>query len=52
MISPLVITWLLLFVSGVPMLEKKYQGNPEFEAYARRTNAFFPGPTKESDQSK
>ncbi len=47
-ISPLVITWLLLFVSGVPMLEKKYKGNPEFEAYAQKTNAFFPGPPKKS----
>jgi steroid 5-alpha reductase family enzyme len=24
------------------MLEKKYAGKEEFEAYARRTSAFFP----------
>ncbi|MEX0811965.1 MAG: DUF1295 domain-containing protein [Chitinophagales bacterium] len=48
-ISPLVITYLLLKVSGVAMLEKKYEGNPEFEAYAKRTNAFVPGPIKKSD---
>jgi steroid 5-alpha reductase family enzyme len=41
-ISPITITFLLLFVSGVPMLEKKYRGRPDFEAYASRTNAFFP----------
>lgn len=41
-ISPLAITVLLRFVSGVPMLEKKNKGNPEFEAYAARTNAFVP----------
>ncbi len=41
-ISPLTITYLLRFVSGVPMLEKKYRGRPDFEAYARTTNAFFP----------
>lgn len=41
-ISPIVLTWLLLRVSGVPMLEKKYAGNPEFEQYARQTPAFFP----------
>jgi len=41
-ISPLLITFLLLRVSGVAMLEKKYAGNAEFEAYAKRTNAFFP----------
>ncbi|MGB6339940.1 MAG: DUF1295 domain-containing protein [Candidatus Aminicenantaceae bacterium] len=41
-LSPLLITFLLLHVSGVAMLEKKYAGNAEFEAYAKRTNAFFP----------
>ena len=41
-ISPLVITFLLICVSGVPMLEKKYRGNPEFEKYARMTSVFFP----------
>jgi steroid 5-alpha reductase family enzyme len=42
LISPLTIAFLLLKVSGIPMLEVKYQGNPEFEAYKARTNAFFP----------
>ncbi len=42
LISPLTITGMLLFVSGVPMLEKKYKDNPEFQAYARVTNKFFP----------
>lgn len=41
-ISPLTIAFLLLKVSGIPMLEVKYQGNPDFEAYKARTNAFFP----------
>ena len=41
-ISPLLIDFLLLKVSGIPMLEEKYEGNPEFEAYKQRTNAFFP----------
>ncbi len=41
-ISPLTIGFLLLKVSGVTMLEKKYAGNEEFAAYARRTSAFFP----------
>jgi steroid 5-alpha reductase family enzyme len=41
-LSPLTISFLLLRVSGVTMLEKKYKGHPEFEAYAARTNAFFP----------
>lgn len=41
-ISPLTISWLILKVSGIPMLEKKYQGRTDFEAYAKVTNAFFP----------
>jgi steroid 5-alpha reductase family enzyme len=41
-ISPLTITFLLAKVSGVPMLEKKYEGNPDFEAYKKRTRALFP----------
>jgi len=40
--SPLTITLLLRFVSGVPLLEKKYRDRPEFRDYARRTNAFIP----------
>jgi steroid 5-alpha reductase family enzyme len=41
-LSPLLIDFLLLKVSGIPMLEAKYQNNPEFSAYKERTNAFFP----------
>jgi steroid 5-alpha reductase family enzyme len=41
-VSPLVITFLLLKVSGISMLEKKYAGNMDFEIYASRTSAFFP----------
>jgi steroid 5-alpha reductase family enzyme len=28
------------------MLEKKYEGNPEFEAYGKRTSAFIPMPPR------
>lgn len=42
LISPAVITFLLLRVSGIPMLEKKYAGDAAFAAYAARTRAFFP----------
>lgn len=41
-ISPIVITLLLLFVSGVPMLEYHYKDNLEFQDYAKVTNKFFP----------
>ena len=42
LISPLTIAFLLLKVSGIPMLEAKYANDPEFLAYKARTNAFFP----------
>jgi steroid 5-alpha reductase family enzyme len=48
-LSPLLITFLLLRVSGVTMLEKKYEGNTEFEAYSKRTNPFFPWFPKKSE---
>lgn len=41
-ISPLAITILLVFVSGVPMLEKKYADNEEFQAYKKITSKFIP----------
>lgn len=46
-IGPLTITGLILLVSGIPLLEKKYEGNAEFEAYKRRTSVFFPLPPRE-----
>lgn len=44
MVSPLTITLLLLFVSGIPMLEKKQAGNEKFQAYKKRTSALIPMP--------
>lgn len=46
LIGPLFINYLLVFVSGVPLLEKKYKNNPEFQEYAKRTSVFFPLPPK------
>jgi steroid 5-alpha reductase family enzyme len=41
-VGPLTITFLILKVSGIPMLEKKMAENPGFAEYARRTSVFFP----------
>jgi steroid 5-alpha reductase family enzyme len=41
-IGPLTITILILKVSGIPMLEKKMENNPEFAEYKRRTSIFIP----------
>ena len=43
-LGPLTITFLILKVSGIPLLEEKYKDNLEFQAYKRRTSAFFPLP--------
>ena len=45
-IGPLTITTLILFVSGVPLLEKKYAGRPDFEEYEKRTSVFIPLPQR------
>lgn len=44
--GPLTITILILFVSGIPLLEKKYAGRTDFENYKKRTSVFFPLPPK------
>lgn len=49
LLSPLLMSFLLLKVSGVVMLEKTItQRRPEYANYIKRTNAFFPGPSKAS----
>ena len=45
-IGPLTITILILFVSGVPLLEKKYAGRADFEEYKKKTSVFIPLPPK------
>lgn len=46
-VAPLLITVLLLKVSGVAMLEKTIsERRPKYADYIRQTNAFFPGPRR------
>ncbi|MGI9260324.1 MAG: DUF1295 domain-containing protein, partial [Gammaproteobacteria bacterium] len=46
-ISPLAMSFLLLKVSGVAMLEKTIkERRPDYSDYLQSTNAFFPGPGK------
>ncbi|MCF7824917.1 MAG: DUF1295 domain-containing protein [Candidatus Marinimicrobia bacterium] len=47
MISPVIMTWLLIKVSGVKMLDELLEKTkPDYAAYIRNTNAFFPGRSK------
>jgi steroid 5-alpha reductase family enzyme len=46
-VGPLVMSVLLLKVSGVALLEKDIgDRRPDYNDYVRRTNAFFPGPPR------
>ena len=45
--SPLLMTVLLLKVSGVALLERDIgERRPAYREYVARTNAFFPGPRR------
>jgi steroid 5-alpha reductase family enzyme len=50
LVSPVYITLLLLFVSGIPLLEKqaekKYSSDPAYGVYRDRTSLFVPRPPK------
>jgi steroid 5-alpha reductase family enzyme len=41
-LSPFILNLLLLYVSGVPMLEKKYEGNKDWGEYKKITPTFVP----------
>ncbi len=41
-ISPLYITLLLLFVTGIPTIENKYRDNDEYKRYAEKTGVLLP----------
>ena len=40
------ITYLILKVSGVPLLEKHYEDNPEYQSYKQKTSVIIPLPAK------
>jgi len=47
LLSPVLMTFFLMRVSGVALLEKKLvDARPAYRAYIERTNTFFPGPPR------
>jgi len=51
--SPIVMTLLLLKVSGVALLERTItERRPEYAAYQARTNAFLPGPPRRASWTR
>jgi len=45
-IGPIVITILIVFISGVPMTEKHFEGRDGWSEYKKKTSIFFPFPPK------
>lgn len=45
-IGPAVITFMLLFVSGIPMLEKSFEKRAGYQSYKAVTSVFIPMPPK------
>jgi len=51
-VSPLVMTTLLLKVSGVALLEQDIgERRPAYRDYVARTNAFIPGPPRRNGET-
>jgi len=49
LIGPLTITILLVYISGVPLTERHFEGRKGWAEYKRRTSKLFPLPPKRSD---
>ena len=45
-VGPLLISYLVLFVSGVPILERRYKDDAAYQKYAAKTSKFFPLPPR------
>jgi steroid 5-alpha reductase family enzyme len=45
-VAPLTITFMLLFVTGIPWIEKTMENNPEYQVYKKETSIFIPLPPK------
>jgi steroid 5-alpha reductase family enzyme len=48
LLGPLTLTFLLLFVSGVPLIEKPRQNDERYQDYRRRTSVILPWPPKKA----
>jgi len=48
LIGPALMTFLLMRVSGVTLLEKSMETRPGYREYVQRTSAFFPWPPRQS----
>jgi 3-oxo-5-alpha-steroid 4-dehydrogenase 1 len=44
--GPLLLSFFIIKVSGIAMLEEKYKSHPDYENYKNSTNTLIPGPAK------
>ena len=49
-VGPAYLTFQIIKVSGVKLLDKHYEGNDEYAEYKRRTSSFIPWFPKKSKQ--
>lgn len=49
LLSPVLMSWILIGVSGVRLAEKRMQGRPGWTAYRARTPIFFPRPPSQKN---
>jgi steroid 5-alpha reductase family enzyme len=47
--GPILITYMIINVSGVRLLNKRFEGDSEYAKYKRRTSQFIPLPPKKDD---
>lgn len=47
-VTPILVTSLVLFISGVPITEKRFEGRKGWKEYKRRTSKFVPLPQREA----
>jgi len=45
-VTPLIITYLIVFVSGIPLVEKHFEGKPGWQEYKEKTSALIPWPNR------
>ncbi|PKK38680.1 hypothetical protein ABB02_01986 [Clostridiaceae bacterium JG1575] len=50
-LSPILITSLLVFVTGVPLTERRMEKRPGWAAYRQKTSRFFPWPPKKESKA-
>lgn len=50
-IGPITITILIIFVSGIPLLEKRYKDRKDYVEYSKKTSVFLPLPPLKHEEN-